>query len=97
MHGGCSADAGFHRAAAVETFGLRRGLQRQAGGQLTIARWGPVYDGGSLPITSYAKRALKPSVSPVQLIDHSVHAASYEVMGTPKDPATAATDARPDG
>ena len=76
------ADAEFHRA--VED-ALRQGIARQAGGQLTIALVGPIY-GGSLPITGYVKRALETLGHKVQLIDHSIHAASYEVMGALKDP-----------
>ena len=74
-------DAEFHRAFEEA---LRRGIFRQAGGQLTIALVGPIY-GGSLPIAGYVKRALETLGHKVQWIDHSVHAASYEVMGTLKD------------
>jgi len=74
-------DAEFH--CAFEE-GLRRGISRQAGGQLTIALVGPIY-GGSLPITGYVKRALETLGHKVQWIDHSVHAASYDVMGRLKD------------
>ncbi|MBI4002741.1 MAG: glycosyltransferase [Nitrospira defluvii] len=63
---------------------LRRGIARQAGGQLTIALVGPIY-GGSLPIAGYVKRALETLGHQVQWIDHSLHAPSYEVMGTLKD------------
>ncbi|MCW5799707.1 MAG: hypothetical protein LZF60_80407 [Nitrospira sp.] len=75
------ADAEFHRA--VED-ALRQGIARQTGGQLTIALVGPIY-GGSLPITGYVKRALETLGHKVQWIDHSVHAASYEAMGSLKD------------
>ena len=74
-------DTDFHRALEEA---LRRDMSRQAGGQLTIALVGPIY-GGSLPITGYVKRALETLGHKVQWIDHSVHAASYEVMGTLKD------------
>ena len=76
------ADAEFHR---VLEDALRRGIARQAGGQLTIALVGPIY-GGSLPITSYVKRALETLGHKVKWIDHSVHAASYEAMGSLTDP-----------
>ncbi len=75
------ADAEFHRALEDA---LRRGIARQTGGQLTIALVGPIY-GGSLPITGYVKRALETLGHKVQWIDHSVHAASYDAMGTLKD------------
>ena len=75
------ADAEFHRAIEGA---LRQGIARQAGGQLTIALVGPIY-GGSLPITGYVKRALETLGHKVQWIDHSVHAASYEAMGSLKD------------
>ncbi len=75
-------DGDFHRALEDA---LRRGIARQAGGQLTIALVGPIY-GGSLPIAGYVKRALETLGHKVQWIDHSVHAASYEVMGSLKDP-----------
>lgn len=75
------ADADFHRAVEEA---LRRGIARQAGGQLTIALVGPIY-GGSLPITGYVKRALETLGHKVQWIDHSLHAPSYEVMGSLKD------------
>lgn len=74
-------DADFHRTFEEA---LRRILARQAGGQLTIALVGPIY-GGSLPIARYVKRALETLGHTVQWIDHSVHAGSYEVMGTLKD------------
>jgi spore maturation protein CgeB len=74
-------DADFH--SAVEQ-ALRRGIARQAGGQLTIALVGPIY-GGSLPIAGYVKRALETLGHRVQWIDHSLHAPSYEMMGTLKD------------
>lgn len=74
-------DAEFHRALEEA---LRRGISRRAGGQLTIALVGPIY-GGSLPIARYVKRALETLGHTVQWIDHSVHAASYEVMGSLKD------------
>ncbi len=63
---------------------LRRAVAQEAGGQLTIALVGPIY-GGSLPITGYVKRALEQLGHKVQWIDHSVHARSYEVMGTLRD------------
>ena len=75
------ADAEFHRALEDA---LRRGIAHQTGGQLTIALVGPIY-GGSLPITGYVKRALETLGHKVQWIDHSVHAASYDAMGTLKD------------
>lgn len=75
------ADADFYRALEDA---LRRGIARQRGGQLTIALVGPIY-GGSLPITGYVKRALEILGHKVQWIDHSVHAASYDAMGTLKD------------
>ncbi len=75
------ADADFHSAFEQA---LRRGIARQAGGQLTIALVGPIY-GGSLPIAGYVKRALETLGHKVQWIDHSLHAPSYEVMGTLKD------------
>lgn len=75
------SDADFHRALEEA---LRRGIARQAGGQLTIALVGPIY-GGSLPIAGYVKRALETLGHKVQWIDHSVHASSYEAMGTLKD------------
>ena len=74
-------DTEFH--CALED-ALRQGIARQAGGQLSIALVGPIY-GGSLPIARYVKRALETLGHKVQWIDHSVHAASYEVMGTLKD------------
>ena len=74
-------DADFHRAFEEA---LRRRISRQAGGQLTIALVGPIY-GGSLPIAGYVKRALETLGHKVQWVDHSVHASSYEVMGTLKD------------
>lgn len=74
-------DAEFHRSFEEA---LRRILARQAGGQLTIALVGPIY-GGSLPVARYVKRALETLGHTVQWIDHSVHAGSYEVMGTLKD------------
>ncbi|MDR4480342.1 MAG: glycosyltransferase [Nitrospira sp.] len=76
------SDSDFHSSLEQA---LRRGLARQAGGQLTIALVGPIY-GGSLPIARYVKRALETLGHNVQWIDHSLHAASYEVMGTLKDP-----------
>jgi spore maturation protein CgeB len=63
---------------------LRRGIARQVGGQLTIALVGPIY-GGSLPIAGYVKRALENLGHKVQWIDHSVHARSYDIMGTLND------------
>jgi spore maturation protein CgeB len=74
-------DADFHSALEQE---LRRGMARQAGGQLTIALVGPIY-GGSLPIARYVKRALETLGHNVHWIDHSVHASSYDMMGTLKD------------
>ncbi len=74
-------DTDFHRALEEA---LRRDMSRQAGGQLTIALVGPIY-GGSLPIARYVKRALETLGHTVQWIDHSVHAASYDAMGTLKD------------
>ncbi len=74
-------DTEFHNAFESA---LRRGVARQSGGQLTIALVGPIY-GGSLPIARYVKRALETLGHTVQWIDHSVHASSYEVMGTLKD------------
>ena len=74
-------ETGFH--STVEE-ALRRGIARQAGGQLTIALVGPIY-GGSLPIAGYVKRALETLGHRVQWIDHSLHAASYSAMGTLKD------------
>ncbi|ULA68897.1 MAG: hypothetical protein LZF62_380085 [Nitrospira sp.] len=74
-------DTDFHRA--IED-ALRRGISHKAGGQLTIALVGPIY-GGSLPIAGYVKRALETLGHKVQWIDHSVHAASYDVMGELKD------------
>lgn len=76
-----SANAEFHR---VFEEALRRSLARQSGGQLTIALVGPIY-GGSLPIARYVKRALETLGHTVQWIDHSVHAASYDVMSSLKD------------
>ena len=75
------ADPDFHHTFEQA---LRRGIARQTGGQLTIALVGPIY-GGSLPIAGYVKRALETLGHKVQWIDHSVHAPSYEVMGTLKD------------
>lgn len=75
------ADVDFHSDFEQA---LRRGIARQAGGQLTIALVGPIY-GGSLPIVGYVKRALETLGHRVQWIDHSLHAASYEMMGTLKD------------
>lgn len=74
-------DADFHSAFEQA---LRRGIARQAGGQLTIALVGPIY-GGSLPIAGYVQRALEILGHKVQWIDHSLHAASYDMMGTLKD------------
>ena len=74
-------DADFHSAFEQA---LRRGIARQAGGQLTIALVGPIY-GGSLPIAGYVKRALETLGHKVQWIDHSLHASSYNIMGTLKD------------
>ena len=74
-------DTDFHRA--IED-ALRRGISHKAGGQLTIALVGPIY-GGSLPIAGYVKRALETLGHKVQWIDHSLHAASYDVMGKLKD------------
>lgn len=74
-------DTDFHRTLEEA---LRQSISRQAGGQLTIALVGPIY-GGSLPIAGYVKRALEILGHQVQWIDHSVHAASYEVMGKLKD------------
>lgn len=74
-------DADFHSAFEQA---LRRGIARQAGGQLTIALVGPIY-GGSLPIAGYVKRALEGLGHKVQWIDHSLHASSYEMMGSLKD------------
>lgn len=75
------SDADFHQAFEQA---LRRDIARQTGGQLTIALVGPIY-GGSLPIVGYVKRALETLGHKVQWIDHSLHAASYDVMGTLKD------------
>ncbi len=75
------ADAAFYRAVEEA---LRRGIAHRTGGQLTIALVGPIY-GGSLPITGYVKRALETLGHKVQWIDHSVHATSYDAMGTLKD------------
>ena len=74
-------DSDFHSAFEEA---LRRGVARQAGGQLTIALVGPIY-GGSLPIARYVRRALETLGHKVHWIDHSVHASSYEAMGTLKD------------
>ena len=74
-------DADFH-----QTFQqiLRRNIASHTGGQLTITLVGPIY-GGSLPIARYVKRALETLGHKVQWIDHSLHAPSYEAMGTLKD------------
>ena len=74
-------DSDFHSAFEEA---LRRAVARQAGGQLTIALVGPIY-GGSLPIARYVRRALETLGHKVHWIDHSVHASSYEAMGTLKD------------
>lgn len=74
-------DADFHSVLEQD---LRRSIARQAGGQLTIALVGPIY-GGSLPIARYVKRALETLGHKVQWIDHSLHAPSYDMMGTLKD------------
>lgn len=64
--------------------GLRRELAAQAGGQLRVAVVGPIY-GGSLPIARYAASALEHLGHRVMVIDHSLHAPSYDVMATLKD------------
>ncbi len=74
-------DADFHHAFQQV---LRRTIASHIGGQLTITLVGPIY-GGSLPIARYVKRALETLGHKVQWIDHSLHAASYEAMGTLKD------------
>ncbi len=60
---------------------LRRIVARKAGGQLHVAVVGPIY-GGSLPIARYVVRALGELGHRVTWIDHSVHHASYEALGS---------------